>query len=85
MHRPSFGLNPTAPPQTLSGQKHRTEFLAELERRCGKSADYLNQIDAEDGPVIGIVGFDDYPLPGQFTYFSYGLHLSAKPEWIPDR
>ena len=35
--------------------------------------------------MIGVVGFDDYPKKGHYTYFSYGLHLLGKPEWIAGR
>src|SRR5687767_810592 len=84
-NRPLFGLNETVWPRTLRGHMHRREYIEELERRCGKPADYLNQIDSEDGPVIGILGFDNYPLPGHLTYFSHGLHLLNKPQWVAGR
>jgi hypothetical protein len=64
---------------------HRREFVEELQRRCGKPPDYFDQMDSEEGPMIGIVGFDDYPVPGQFTYFTHGLHLINKPQWIAGR
>jgi hypothetical protein len=60
---------------------NRQEYLEELQRRCGRAPDYFNQVDAEGGPTIGVVGFDHYPSQGQFTYFSHGLHLLDKPEW----
>ncbi len=63
----------------------RRQYVEELTRRCGVEPDYFNQIDSEAGPMIGIVGFDEYPLKGHFTYFSHGLHLLGKPEWIAGR
>jgi len=57
------------------------EYLNELEQRCKKSADYFYDSSSNDGPKIGIFGFDNYPAPGQFTYFTYGLHRLGKPEW----
>lgn len=64
---------------------HRKQYVEELTRRCGKAPDYFDQIDAEDGPEIGIAGFDNYPHAGHFTYFSHGLHLLGKPEWTCGR
>lgn len=54
-------------------------------RRCGREATYFNQIKSDDGPTIGLVGFDDYPLSGHFTYFTHGLHQLGKPEWVAGR
>lgn len=61
------------------------EYLRELEVCCGSEAGYFNQMKAEGGPEIGIVGFDNYPVKGHFTYFTHGLHLLNKPEWIAGR
>jgi hypothetical protein len=63
----------------------RQQYVEELTRRSGRQPDYFNQIDSEDGPMIGVVGFDDYPLKGHCTYFSHGLHLLGKPEWVAGR
>lgn len=52
-----------------------------LEANCGKAASYFNEVESNDGPPIAIIGFDDYPQKGEFTYFSYGLHMVKKPEW----
>lgn len=59
----------------------KREYLSKLEAACGKEASYFNEIDSDDGPPIAIIGFDDYPQQGEFTYFSYGLHMVKKPEW----
>jgi len=64
---------------------NRKQYVEELERRCGRVPDYFNQINAEGGPMIGIAGFDNYPLSGHFTYFSHGLHLLGKREWVAGR
>ena len=56
-------------------------YVEELERRCGKSAAVFFDASAQDGPQIGIIGFDNYPVAGEYTYFSYGLHRLEKPEW----
>ena len=60
---------------------NRPQYVEELERRCRTAPQYFNQIKAEEGPPIGVVGFDHYPRNGHFTYFSHGLHLLEKPEW----
>jgi len=57
------------------------EYLEELERRCQKPADYFYDAKSKGGAGIVIVGFDNYPVVGEFTYFSYGLHRLEKPEW----
>jgi hypothetical protein len=64
---------------------HREHYLEELERRVGREPDYYNNMQSEGGPNIGLAGFDHYPRKGDFTYFSHGLHLLAKPQWIAGR
>ena len=64
---------------------NRKQYVEELQQRCACVPNYFNQIDANGGPMIGIVGFDSYPLPGHFTYFSHGLHLLSKREWVAGR
>ncbi|HEX7642878.1 MAG TPA: hypothetical protein VF472_11785 [Burkholderiaceae bacterium] len=59
----------------------KLEYLQNLETACGKAASYFDEINSKNGPPIGVIGFDDYPAKGQFTYFSYGLHMVRKPEW----
>lgn len=63
----------------------RNDYVNELEVRCSKKADYFHQMKADDGPPIGILGFDDFPSIGCFTYFTHGLHLINKPEWVVGR
>ncbi len=63
----------------------RKAYLEHLVKRCRKPPDYLSQIDAPDGPLIGIIGFDHYPFAGQYTYFSHGLHKLNRPEWKAGR
>jgi len=63
----------------------KSDYLAVLEARCGKSATYFYEIKADEGPPIALIGFDDYPRAGDHTYFSYGLHRVQRPEWIGSR
>lgn len=63
----------------------RARYLEELERRCGRKADYFFRERAKDGPEIGVIGFDRYPAEGLYTYFSHGLHLFGRPEWKAGR
>jgi hypothetical protein len=60
---------------------NRKQYSDEIQSRCGKPPDYFNQMEAEDGPVIGVMGFDHYPRRGEFTYFTHGLHSLNRPEW----
>lgn len=63
----------------------KVTFLNELELRCGKKADYIFQKQYEEGPPIGVIGFDHYPREGEYTYFTYGLHLVGRKEWTHGR
>ncbi len=63
----------------------KTDYLAVLEELCAKQASYFYEIKADDGPPIALIGFDDYPRPGDHTYFSYGLHRVKRPEWTHGR
>lgn len=60
---------------------NKKTYLDILEKRCGQVASYFNEIKADNGPPISIIGFDDYPRSGNYTYFSYGLHKVGRPEW----
>ena len=64
---------------------NREQFTREISVRCGQHPEFFNQIQAGGGPMIGIVGFDNYPSAGRFTYFSHGLHLLNKREWVAGR
>lgn len=59
----------------------KTEYLAFLEKQCDKEATYFYEIKAENGPPIALIGFDNYPRNGDYTYFSYGLHRVENSEW----
>jgi len=63
----------------------KVSYLGELELRCAVKADYFFQEKFENGPPIAIIGFDNYPRPGEYTYFTYGLHLGSKKEWTHGR
>jgi hypothetical protein len=63
----------------------RPQYVNELKIGCRRAPTYFNQLQADGGPMIGLVGFDDFPAAGRYTYFSYGLHLMNKPEWIAGR
>ena len=63
----------------------KSDYLAILQERCGRTASYFHQVKAEEGPPIAVIGFDDYPRTGDHTYFSYGLHRVERPEWLRGR
>jgi hypothetical protein len=63
----------------------KATYLSKLESRCGKKADYFFQEQFEEGPPIGVIGFDHYPREGDYTYFTYGLHLVGREEWTHGR
>ena len=60
----------------------KEDYIKELELRCKNTADFFFQEKFEEGPPIGIIGFDNYPRKEEFTYFTYGLHLVGKEEWV---
>ena len=64
---------------------NKNNYLSALKEKIGREASYFYKIKADDGPPIDIIGFDDYPQDGYYTYFSYGLHRVGRSEWIKGR